>query len=103
MRLRRRTVMHRAQSMRSDRVSAAHDKDRTATVRTLERHSKKGGAGAGDAVEETEKKLAAIVDTHKARVSDIVREQTKVGAWVCGRISVGWGGGVAVERGARGS
>ena len=92
MRLRmRRTVMHRAQSMRSDRVSAAHDKDRTATVRTLERHSKKG-AGAGDAVEETEKKLAAIVDTHKARVSDIVREQTKVGACVCERSSVRGGG-----------
>ena len=33
---------------------------------------------AGDAKSETEKKLAGVVDTHKAKIKDLVADQTKV-------------------------
>ena len=66
--------MHKAHCTLVDKLVVAHDKDKTTAEKTLEKQNKKGAGGGSDA----EKKLTSLIDSHKAKISDIVADQTKV-------------------------
>ncbi|XP_071962625.1 1-phosphatidylinositol 4,5-bisphosphate phosphodiesterase beta-4-like isoform X2 [Antedon mediterranea] len=70
--------MLKGHQLRVDKMVAAHDKEKQAQEKNLEKAiKKKGEHKCADLKIETENKVQSLVNNHKARVQEVVAEQTK--------------------------